>query len=170
MGVPKEKINIGLPFYGRSFKNATGLNQRNGGNDVTSWPVDEGTPQYFNIYAKLPNMIQVRDNKSKTQYAYTSHLEQSSLVLPEGLVSFDDERAICDKVHYAQKYSMGGFIIWELCELPVTMEYSEGFDSSDFLFIFCISLAGDLLPDLRTPLLDIVNKKLGNRKKFLLIT
>lgn len=61
-------------------------------------------------------MISKRDNKSKTQYAYTSRIEQPGLQLPEGLVSFDDERAICDKVHYAQQHQMGGFIIWELCK------------------------------------------------------
>lgn len=61
-------------------------------------------------------MLQVRDNKSKTQYAYTSRLEQPGLQLPEGLVSFDDERAICDKVNYAQQHDLGGFIIWELCK------------------------------------------------------
>jgi chitinase len=138
LGVPKGKMNVGLPFYGRSFKHATALNQPHGGNDLASWPEDDGTPQYFNIHAKLPQMIQKRDNKSKTQYAYTSRLEQPGLQLPEGLVSFDDERAICDKVHYAQQHEMNGFIIWEL--------------------------SGDMLPDLRTPLLDITNKKLGNRE------
>jgi chitinase len=139
LGVPSEKLNVGLPFYGRSFKYATGLNQPHGGNDVANWPDDDGTPQYFNIHAKLPQMIQARDNKSKTQYAYTSRIEQPGLQLPEGLgkmnfatvnltsfhvsyisiaettatlVSFDDERAICDKVHYAQQQKMGGFIIW----------------------------------------------------------
>ncbi|EED94417.1 hypothetical protein THAPSDRAFT_261895, partial [Thalassiosira pseudonana CCMP1335] len=115
LGVPREKINIGLPFYGRSFKYATKLNQAHGGNDVANWPDDEGTPQYFNVHNKLPYMIQMRDNKSKTQYAYTSRIEQPGSNLPEGLVSFDDDRAICDKVHYAQEKQLGGYIIWELC-------------------------------------------------------
>jgi len=140
MGVPRERINIGLPFYGRSFKHATGLNQPHGGNDEANWPDDEGTPQYFNIYNKLPYMIQMRDNMGKTQYAYTKRddpkLPPGGEMLPEGLVSFDDERAICDKVHYAQQKSLNGFIIWEI--------------------------SGDILEDLRTPLLDITNKKLGN--------
>jgi len=85
-------------------------------------------------------MIQMRDNIGKTQYAYTKRddpkLPPGGEMLPEGLVSFDDERAICDKVHYAQTNDLGGFIIWEL--------------------------SGDLLENLRTPLLDITNKKMGN--------
>lgn len=142
LGVPREKINIGLPFYGRSFKYATELNQAHGGNDVANWGDDDGTPQYFNIWKRLPVMTQVRDNKSKTQYAYISKGNRkldmteseyqppgsegnypnagtqpvSSTSYPEGLVSFDDERAICDKVHYAQEKQLGGFIVWELCK------------------------------------------------------
>lgn len=46
-GAPKEKINLGLAFYGRSFKNAKALGESHGGTDDTSWAVDEGTPQYF---------------------------------------------------------------------------------------------------------------------------
>ncbi|KAL3775108.1 hypothetical protein ACHAW5_001511 [Stephanodiscus triporus] len=164
LGVPRGKINIGLPFYGRSFKFATSLNQKHGGSDVANWPEDDGTPQYFNIRKKLPHMMQVRDNKSKTQYAYISHAEQEqqqqqqiqqilspggrriralaevtdtlAQSSPEGLVSFDDERAICDKVHYAQEKELGGFIVWEM--------------------------SGDVLEDLSTPLLDVANMKLAH--------
>jgi chitinase len=173
LGVPRGKINIGLPFYGRSFKFAYELNHIHGGSDVANWPDDDGTPQYFNIRAKLAHMVQVRDNKSKTQYAYISHSKQQgqswgggrrfldmteetpssssssstlagtttttdgiAMTLPEGLVSFDDERAICDKVDYAQEKEIGGFIVWEL--------------------------SGDMLADLSTPLLDVVNMKLAH--------
>mmetsp|Transcript_18470 Transcript_18470/g.38287 ORF Transcript_18470/g.38287 Transcript_18470/m.38287 type:complete len:838 (+) Transcript_18470:89-2602(+) len=154
LGVPREQINIGLAFYGRSFKYATGLNQPHGGNDLANWGEDDGTPQYFNIWKRLPEMTQVRDNKSKTQYAYFTEpgrkldmttetnpagggtLQVPSSSYPTGLVSFDDERSICDKVHYAQEKQLNGFIIWEL--------------------------SGDLLEGLHTPLLDITNKKLAN--------
>jgi chitinase len=161
LGVPRDRINIGLPFYGRSFKFASSLNQEHGGSDLANWPEDDGTPQYFNIRTKLPHMMQVRDNKSKTQYAYISHAEQeqqqqqqiqqilspggralaevtdtTAQSFPEGLVSFDDERAICDKVQYAQEKELGGFIIWEL--------------------------SGDVLEDLSTPLLDVANMKLAH--------
>ena len=74
-------------------------------------------------------MTQLRDNKSKTQYAYTTPSQQTPSngfnsvdSLPEGLVSFDDERAICDKVHYAQENDLGGFIVWELCKLCIILQ------------------------------------------------
>ena len=87
----------------------------------------KGTPQYFNIVDKLPQMTSIWDEKTWTQYAYFDS---------GGLVSFDNEAAICAKVEYAIDHNLGGFIIWEL--------------------------SGDLMDDLSTPLLDVTNKKLNN--------
>jgi GH18 family chitinase len=46
-GATKNKINIGLPFYGRSFATATELNAPHDGADQVVWGIDDGTPQYF---------------------------------------------------------------------------------------------------------------------------
>ena len=147
--------DIGLPFYGRSFGAATGLNQPHSGADQVAWGIDDGeqcatffalplplmtsnslffltslpkgTPQYFNIVAQLPSMTSVWDKTTWTQYAYFEN---------GGLVSYDNENAICAKVQYANENSLGGFIIWEL--------------------------SGDLMDDLSTPLLDVTNIKLNN--------
>jgi len=124
-GATKDKINIGLPFYGRSFADAKGLNENHSGADTINWAEDEGTPQYFNIEKRLNEMISVRDEITKTQYAYFES---------GGIVSFDDQRAICDKVEYAIDNELNGFIIWEI--------------------------TGDVREDLSTPLLDEVNMKL----------
>jgi hypothetical protein len=55
---------------------------------------------------------------------------------PEGgLISYDDEQSICLKTEYALAEDLNGFIIWEL--------------------------SGDVMDDLNTPLLDILNRKLS---------
>ncbi|KAL7524512.1 hypothetical protein ACHAXR_000607, partial [Thalassiosira sp. AJA248-18] len=123
-GAPKEKINIGFPFYGRSFLGAENLYESHEGNDDTTWWVDEGVPQYYNIMDKMGEYTSVRDDQTMTQYMFGG----------TGMVSYDDERAICDKTHYAQVHNLNGYIIWEL--------------------------SGDLMPDLSTPLLDAANAKL----------
>ena len=51
-----------------------------------------------------------------------------------GFLSYDDPRAICDKTEYAMDEDLNGYIIWEI--------------------------SGDLLPDLRTPLLDAMDDRL----------
>lgn len=127
-GAPQEKLNIGLGFYGRSFRNAKQLGVSHGGADDFSWDVDEGTPQYYNLMDKIDEMTVEWDEETATPYAYFNDNQG-------GLVSYDDERSICLKTEYAIKESLHGFIIWEL--------------------------SGDVLEDLNTPLLDIVNRKLS---------
>lgn len=41
-GGSRDKINIGLPFYGRSFSSATGMNQPHSGADQAVWGTDDG--------------------------------------------------------------------------------------------------------------------------------
>lgn len=102
-----DQINLGLPFYGRSFAGAgiTHFGQSHSGNaDTITWSDDEGSPQYFNIVDKISQFTYVRDPITKTQYAYNN----------VGFVSYDDEQAICDKCEYAMDHSLNGFIIWEI--------------------------------------------------------
>lgn len=103
--------NIGLPFYGRSFlanmgTTLDGLDQSyaTGAADDNTWADDEGTPQYFNIMKKISQFTSVRHEQTKTQFAYNSL----------GLVSYDDELAICDKAEYNVDNDLLGFIIWEI--------------------------------------------------------
>ena len=79
----------------------------------------------YNIKGKLNSFTSVRDEQTKTGYAYNSI----------GFVSYDDERAICDKTEYALDHSLHGYIIWEI--------------------------SGDLMPDLSTPLLDATIRRLN---------
>ena len=86
----------------------------------------------YNIVEKGGELTSVRDERTMTQYVYG----KAAVDLPSTLVSFDDERAICDKTEYAQVHGLNGYIIWEI--------------------------SGDLMPDLSTPLLDAANAKLLN--------
>ena len=86
----------------------------------------------YNIVEKGGELTSVRDERTMTQYVYG----KAAVGLPSTLVSFDDERAICDKTEYAQVHDLNGYIIWEI--------------------------SGDLMPDLSTPLLDAANAKLLN--------
>ncbi len=52
--------------------------------------------------AKISQFTTVRDEQTKTQIAYNSY----------GLVSYDDEVAICDKTEYAMTHGLNGYIIW----------------------------------------------------------
>mmetsp|Transcript_3006 Transcript_3006/g.6969 ORF Transcript_3006/g.6969 Transcript_3006/m.6969 type:complete len:694 (-) Transcript_3006:40-2121(-) len=128
-GARPDQINIGLPFYGRSFAGTglTGIGDTHIGKaDVATWSDDEGSPQYFNIAAKIDQFTSVRDEQTMTQFAYNH----------AGWVSYDDERAICDKCEYALDHSLNGYIIWEI--------------------------SGDLMPDLSQPLLQACNDRIND--------
>jgi len=125
-GAPRERLNIGLGFYGRSFRDAKGLGVAHGGNDDMSWDIDEGSPQYFNIMDQISSMSIQWDDESETPYAFFTE---------GGLISYDDERSICLKTEYTNSNDLNGFIIWEL--------------------------SGDVMEDLSTPLLDMLNRKLS---------
>ena len=101
-GIPLSKLNLGLPFYGRSFQGATGMKQFHDGADDINYHVDEGSPQYYNIVAKLKDMTTYRHEKTRTQYAVFDEEDGG------GVVSYDDARAICDKVEYANERGMNG--------------------------------------------------------------
>eukprot|EP00554_Chaetoceros_debilis_P007329 CAMPEP_0194076696 /NCGR_PEP_ID=MMETSP0149-20130528/3460_1 /TAXON_ID=122233 /ORGANISM="Chaetoceros debilis, Strain MM31A-1" /LENGTH=1024 /DNA_ID=CAMNT_0038757527 /DNA_START=190 /DNA_END=3264 /DNA_ORIENTATION=+ len=125
-GAPASKIGIGLAFYGRSFAYASGLNTPHSGIDANNWESDDGIPQYFSIINRFGDMTSVRHDVSKTPFAFFKG--------GSGLVSYDDERSICEKTEYVIDKDLKGFLIWEL--------------------------SSDLMPDLTTPLLDAVNEKL----------
>ena len=65
LGVPRAKINIGLPFYGRSYKFASELNQVHGGSDTANW--GEGMYIYpstflipkFNLIKRVSDLLNV---------------------------------------------------------------------------------------------------------------
>jgi len=106
------------------------MKQFHGGADDINYHLDEGSPQYFNIVNELARMKTYRHEKTQTQYAVFNQ--------GGGLVSYDDPRAICDKVQYANDRGLNGFLIWEI--------------------------SGDMVqrPDgtLSTPLIDTVNTKI----------
>jgi len=80
----------------------------------------------YNIRRSMNEFTRVRDEDTMTQYMFGA----------TGMVSYDDERAICDKTEYAQVHDLNGYIIWEL--------------------------SGDMNEDGSTPLLDAANAKLLN--------
>jgi len=100
-GAPTEKMNIGLGFYGRSFLNAKALHEPHGGTDDKTWSVDEGTPQYFNIMDQMKHMTYVWDDESMTPIAFFDS---------GGMVSYDDERSICEKTAYAIDNDLHGYV------------------------------------------------------------
>lgn len=123
-GVPKNKICMGAPFYGRGVvtEGPAALNAKTVKRsetvqpdgpivtcaDYTNWPkeVYDGTPNYFFIKQKAlsPNSGWTRkwDDEAKVPY----------LVKGNYFLSYDDEESIGIKAQFINDNSLGGTIVW----------------------------------------------------------
>jgi chitinase len=137
--VPPEKLNLGVAFYGRSFlfpqKNAELYAVNTKLSDTVTWPVYEGTPQYFSIVEDMHMFNQYWD--STAQVPYLIKKDKTSLL------SYDDPKSIHMKAEYVVDHNCAGVIIWE-----ITGDYLETSPGS--------GKAGS------TPLIDAINDVFKN--------
>jgi len=131
-GASRSKLNLGLPFYGHSYKDAVEIGDACTSDwlgvcsDTATWNEDKGSPRYHNIYDLLPAMPLYFDEETLTPLAFNKG----------GIVSYDDPKSICYKTEYAMMNQLNGVIVQEL--------------------------GADMLLDRSTPLLDAVNFKMLN--------
>ncbi|MFL5728172.1 MAG: glycoside hydrolase family 18 protein [Cytophagaceae bacterium] len=114
-GVPSEKINMGVAFYGRTFTTqgkpelyAT----HSGKEDKITFARDEGMPQYFNILLAMDKFDDHWDDTAKVPYLTGKKINT--------FVTYDNERSIRLKAEYVRDKNMAGVIIWD-----VTGDYVE---------------------------------------------
>ncbi|XP_023243664.1 probable chitinase 10 [Centruroides sculpturatus] len=109
-GAPKEKLILGVPFYGRSFTlsnpSANGLNQPATGNgNAGEFTNEGGFMAFYEICERVKSRgwTKARDDKAGP-YAYQGNQ----------WVGYDDAEAIAQKAKYAKDNGYGGIIIWDI--------------------------------------------------------
>lgn len=106
-GVPKEKLGIGIDFYGYIWHGfVTGPLQ----NWVTQPTVQPNVP-YYKIMTEYYDEDHYRWD-DKAQAAYLSI--DSPIPLEKQFISYDDEKTIEAKIKYVREEEIGGAIIWDL--------------------------------------------------------
>jgi len=131
-GASRSKINVGLPFYGHSYRDAVEIGDECTSDwlgecsDTVTWQEDRGSPRYHNIYDLLPTMPLYWDEETLTPLAFNDF----------GIVSYDDPKSICFKTEYTMMNQLNGVLVQEL--------------------------GADMLLDNSTPLMDAVNFKALN--------
>lgn len=133
-GVPSTKINLGVAFYGRSYK-TNGSPVLHGPSlstsDLVTFSDDQGTPLYYNIL----------DKSNLFNYNWDTIAQVPYLTGNNGLntfLSYDDERSIGLKGQYIVDNNLAGAIIWE-----ITGDYIESSPGSGVIS--------------KTPLVDTLN-------------
>lgn len=129
-GVPPEKINLGVAFYGKALANCTQLYGPHTGYDGSTFWQDEGQPLYYNIMLKMDMFTRYWDDQVKCPYLLGNTINT--------FVTYDDPVSIGYKAQYVMDNDIGGVIIWE-----ITGDYIETNPGSGII-------AG-------TPLLDTLN-------------
>lgn len=111
--IDREKVSIGLPFYGRSYAQVPATNDglyQPFSSTPSGTYGSKGLYEYWDVNQRL-NASGLTyeygwDDETKVPYLYSDD---------EGVfVSFDNRRSIREKVEYAQREDWGGVMIWAL--------------------------------------------------------
>lgn len=100
-GVPSNKVNIGVAFYGRSLLGATALFSSHSGADA-AW--NDGSPLYHMVMAQKGSFTEKWDDVAKVPY----------LLGNNKFVSYDNELSINLKGKFAAANNACGAIVWEI--------------------------------------------------------
>ncbi len=122
-GMPKSKINVGLPYYGRSMgqvaTNNDGLYQAFPQN--ATGPGNPGQPgmiNYKNLAPYLSNSrwTQHTNSASQVPWLWNSETSTDPNAGSSGpyFITYDDPTSIATKTKYAQSEGLGGVMVWDL--------------------------------------------------------
>ncbi|KAF7981869.1 hypothetical protein HWV62_31429 [Athelia sp. TMB] len=104
-GLPRHKIIMGIPLYGRSFMNTQGPGTPFQGVGPGSW--EQGVYDYRAL--PLPNSYMHRDERALASWSYDFQKKE--------MVSFDSEEVARWKGQWIQQEGLGGSMFWELVRL-----------------------------------------------------
>ncbi|XP_063701590.1 chitinase-3-like protein 2 [Culicoides brevitarsis] len=107
-GAPASKLNVGTPFYGRTYtlsspsQNKPGDKWGAGGTQIMA----ANTPSYHDYCKKIadPSYTKKRDSLTMCPYMYKG----------TEWIAYEDEQSIKDKGDLANKYGLGGVMTWAL--------------------------------------------------------
>ncbi|KAK1276787.1 hypothetical protein QJS04_geneDACA003803 [Acorus gramineus] len=102
-GVPRQKVVMGLPAYGRSWELKDAAEHGIGAPAVGVGPGADGVLKYTEIKG-LEGWTEVYDMGTGSAYAYRG----------TGWVGYDDRRSVAQKVKYAEVKGLGGYFFWAI--------------------------------------------------------
>ena len=100
--VPPDKINLGMPLYGRDFQHTSGMGQHFSGVGNGSW--DPGAWDYKVL--PQPGAVLEYDETANASYTW----DQTRRII----LSYDTLPVSKTKIQYIKNKGLGGAIFWEL--------------------------------------------------------
>lgn len=109
LGIPKEKIIMGIAFYGHGFKTSNVGNNGMGADTDTSVTGNKFTIAYRSIvndYLSNPEYTVYYDDVAKASWIYGNNT----------VISYDDPRSIAAKCDYVNDFDLGGVMVWQYAQ------------------------------------------------------
>ncbi|OWF47793.1 chitinase 3 [Mizuhopecten yessoensis] len=108
-GCPKEKLILGIAFYGRSFTytSTTSIGSpASGSGSKGQYTAEEGMLSYYEVCLKLKESGWTRawSDDQMVPYAYSS----------SDWVGYDDKESVSKKMEYIKEEELGGAMVWSL--------------------------------------------------------
>lgn len=118
LGVPSNKLNMGIPYYSTGWKNVTGgtnglFGQANG-SPMGIWN-DSGAAGGTNPYYHIKEVLEAPDSgfiKYRDSYSHVPYLWNPTEKI---FYSYEDEVSLKNKCEYVKKNNLGGVMFWEVC-------------------------------------------------------
>ena len=107
-GCPKNKLVLGIPLYGRSFKlltTDTGINAYAGPGRLGGWTKEAGFVSYYEVCDYLSR---------GARRLWTERQQSPYMVLNDQWVGYEDAESIQAKVAYMREQGLGGVMMWSL--------------------------------------------------------
>jgi chitinase len=102
LGVPANKLVIGVAYYSRGFSNTSGMGMdSSGGSTDTSW--ERGIVDYKDL--PRPGARELYDEEAQAAYSYDP--------VKNIVNSYDNPRSVKEKCDYVMKHGLKGIIVWE---------------------------------------------------------
>jgi chitinase len=104
LGVPRSRVNVGIPFYGKAFAGCRALNAGHTG-EATSLFNGSG-PFYYDLSPLPRQFARIWDQRARVPYLVDS--------VGKVLISYDDEESVRAKGEYIRDHGLRGAVIWEI--------------------------------------------------------
>lgn len=101
-GVPKNKIVLGVPFYGRAFCNTMGVGCNFNGTIKGTW--EDNIFDYNKL--PLPNTEETYDTQAVAAHCYNDENKT--------LITYDNPQSVNDKLNYIIENELGGIMSWSI--------------------------------------------------------
>ncbi|KAI3973713.1 hypothetical protein MKX01_031133 [Papaver californicum] len=109
-GVPREKLVMGLPLYGRTWKLKDPNDNGIGAPAVGVGPQDDEYTKGYMLYHNVVTLNNIRtaaevyDEETVSYYSYSG----------TNWISYDGEKSIDAKVKFAKDHHLGGYFFWAI--------------------------------------------------------